>query len=106
MKDLLLHAEGTLYLLELKKLKGHAEKLKVPKRDVFNNIRSTLAKLLSVVYEESCENSTQQGFKALLSELKKFPRFQPVPWKGMTKKKCPQSKEVEKVQRGTLLQFR
>eukprot|EP00795_Rhopilema_esculentum_P009654 gene9654-17415_t len=69
MEELLLQAEGILYLLELEKLKVLADKLKVPKKDV-------------VVYEENFEKSTQQEFEALLNELKKFGELSPPPLEG------------------------
>ncbi|XP_065071957.1 uncharacterized protein LOC135696488 [Rhopilema esculentum] len=82
MEELLLQAEGILYLLELEKLKVLADKLKVPKKDVVGKSRLKLVKLLSAVYEENFEKSTQQEFEALLNELKKFGELSPPPLEG------------------------
>eukprot|EP00795_Rhopilema_esculentum_P009111 gene9111-16770_t len=82
MEELLLQAEGILYLLELEKLKVLADKLKVPKKDVVGKSRLKLVKLLSAVYEENFEKSTQQEFEALLNELKIFGELSPPPLEG------------------------
>ena len=82
MEELLLQAEGILYLLELEKLKVLADKLKVPKKDVVGKSRLKLIKLLSAVYEENFEKSTQQEFEALLNELKKFGELSPPTLEG------------------------
>ena len=82
MEELLLQAEGILYLLEFEKLKELADKLKVPKKDVAGKSRLKLVKLLSAVYEDNCEKSTQEEFEALLTELKKFAEFSPPPLEG------------------------
>ena len=83
MEELLLQAEGILYLLESEKLKVLADKLKVPKKDVVGKSRLKLVKLLSAFYEENFEKSTQQEFEALLNELKKFGELSPPPLEGV-----------------------
>ena len=82
LEELLLQAEGILYLLELEKLTVLADKLKVPMTDVVGKSRLKLVKLLSTVYEENCEKSTQQEFEAHLTELKEFHQLSPPPLEG------------------------
>ena len=91
MEELLLQAVGLLYSLELEKLKELADKLKVPKKDVAGKSRLKLVKLLSALYEETSEKSTQDEFEALLNDLKKFAQLSPpLRWKGMKNKDRPQ----------------
>ena len=82
MEELLLQAEGLLYSLELEKLKELADKLKVPKRDVAGKSRLKLVQLLSALYEETSEKSTQDEFEALLNDLKKFAQLSLPPLEG------------------------
>ena len=62
----------------------------MPKKDVAGKSRLKLVKLLSALYEETSEKSTQDEFETLLNDLKKFAQLSPLPWKGMKKKKRPQ----------------
>ena len=71
-------------------MKELADKLKVPKKGVAGKSRLKLVRLLSALYEENSEKSTQDEFEALLNGLKKFAQLSPLPWKGMKKKKRPQ----------------
>ena len=82
MEELLLQAERRLYLLDFEKLKELADELKVQKKDVVGKSRLKFVRLLSAVYEENCEKSTQQEFEALLNELKKFAQLSPPPLEG------------------------